>query len=257
MSLRQFGLRGVGLSLAGATLLLSGVATAQTAPRDVIINTEPGGGVSPSPSTTPTSTGTSGSTTTSSATRFDVRLINGQYTVVYIPDSTSTAYPWAVPTALGGGWSPEKRSTEIARRLQSYLPDGLVEMKTGVENGYNTVCVTTDRVPTCRIVFTVPPGQDPQTTRDRVFQNLTVADSGQTTQGVYTYGRTNRDNDILNQLGNVLGIGGKKPQATTSRDINLKPFLSKKDGGTAEKLVGGIPVKAPATTKTKPRIFSR
>jgi hypothetical protein len=250
MSLRQLGLRGVGLSLAGATLVLSSVAHAQTAPGGVVINTEPGS----VPTGSGTTTSTSGSTTTS-GTRFESRVVNGQYTVVYIPDNQSTAYSWAVPSALGGGWNPERRSAEIARRLQSYLPDGLVEMKTGVENGYNTVCVTTERVPTCRIVFTVPPGQDAMTTRDRVFQNLATADTGQLTQGVYTYGRSGRDNDIFGKIGDALGLGGKKTQATNSRTMNLKPFLSKKDGGTGEKLTGGTSIKAPTTTKAKPRIF--
>jgi hypothetical protein len=251
MLLRQFGLKGAGLAV-GAALLMGGSAIAQTTPGDVIINTEPG-------NTPGAPTGQTG-TTPASATRFDVRVINGQYTVVYLPDNQSTAYPWAVPSALGGGWSPERRSTEIARRLQSYLPDGLVEMKTGSENGYNTVCVTTERVPACRIVFTVPPGQDPQTTRDRVFQNLASADSGQTTQGVFTYGRNGRDGDILNQIGDVLGInrGQAATRKPASRDINLKPFLSQRDGGTGERLRNGVAVTKPASvkpTKAKPRIF--
>lgn len=251
MSLRQLGLRGVGLSV-GAAMLMGSAALAQTTPGDIIINTEPGSGSS----TDTSSTGTSGSTPTS-ATRFDVRVINGQYTVVYLPDNQSVAYPWAIPSAMGGGWSPERRSAEIARRLQSYLPDGLLEMKTGFENGYNTVCVTTERVPACRIVFTVPPGQDAQSTRDRVFQNLTVADSGQTTQGVYTYGRTGRDADVLRQIGNVLGIGGRRQTAQTSRDINLKPFLSPRDGGTGERLRNGIRLQKPAAkpTQARPKIF--
>jgi Circadian oscillating protein COP23 len=251
MSLRQLGLRGVGLSLAGATMLMSSVVSAQTTPGGVVVNTEPGGSVSTGTGTTPSPSGSA----TTSGTRFESRIVNGQYTVVYIPDNQATAFPWAVPSALGGGWNPERRSAEIARRLQSYLPDGLVEMKTGVENGYNTVCVTTERVPTCRIVFTVPPGQDPMTTRDRVFQNLATADTGQSTQGVYTYGRSNRDNDILGKIGNALGLGGKRPQATNSRTMNLKPFLSKKDGGTGEKLTGGVSIKSPTTPKARPRIF--
>lgn len=262
MSSRQFGLgfmgtlavKSVSLSV-GAAMLFSGIAAAApintgiriaqtTSPSgDVIINTEPGqsGGTSSS----------SGSTTPSpiNGVRFACQAQNGQPTVMYFPESQpSQAYPWAVPSTLGGGWSADRRCNEISRRLESYRPDGLVEMRTGTENGYNTICVTTDRVPACRIVLTVPTGQDPVVTRDRVFQNLTVADSGQQTQGVYTYGQKG-DSGILNQIGQVLGIGrnrsANRPTNTyRSGDINLKPFLDRKDGGTGERLGGGFAVRS-------------
>jgi hypothetical protein len=131
--------------------------------------------------------------------------------------------------------------------LESYRPDGLVEMQIGSENGYNTVCVTTEQVPSCRIVFTVPPGQDPVTTRDRVFQNLAIADSGETTQGVYTFAErapsSRGARSWLGQLGQVLQIDmtdllgpGPAPAvgAPASRlaAISLKPFLAPEDGGT-------------------------
>lgn len=256
-SFRKLALRGMGLSL-GAVMLASGAAFAQTSPStnsgDVIVDTQPDRG-SNSGSTTGSGTTTPSPITT--GTRFACQMNNGQQTVMYLPENQpNQLYPWAVPSAMGGGWSSDRRCNEIARRLESYRPDGLVEMKTGVENGYNTICVTTDRVPSCRIVLTVPRGQDPQLTRDRVFQNLSVADSGQTTQGVLTYGSNGRDGDILGQLGQVLG--GRRMPRLTSRDINLKPFLSPKDGGTGERLTGGIQVRSsrPAN-RTMPKLFKR
>lgn len=261
--IRNLVVRGTALSL-GAMMVASGAAMAQTtppSPGDVIINTTPdrGGSTNTPSSTIPSRPGdTTIPSPTAAGTRFACQTNNGQNTVMYFPESQpNQAYPWAVPSTLGGGWSSDRRCNEIARRLESYRPDGLVEMKTGSENGYNTICVTTDRVPSCRIVLTVPPGQDPTTTRDRVFQNLSVADSGQQTQGVLTYGEGR--SDILGQLGQVLGIGGRRSTAaTTNGNINLKPFLSPRDGGTGEKLVGGVQTRSPrSTTRTVPRLFRR
>ncbi|MBE9012229.1 hypothetical protein IQ250_18680 [Pseudanabaenaceae cyanobacterium LEGE 13415] len=240
--------RGTALSL-GALVLASGAAMAQNAPGDVVIPTEPDRG-----NTTPTRPGdTTIPSPTAAGTRFACQINNGQNTVMYFPESQpNQAYPWAVPSTLGGGWSSDRRCNEIARRLESYRPDGLVEMRTGFENGYNTICVTTDRVPSCRIVLTVPPGQDPTVTRDRVFQNLSVADSGQQTQGVVTFGGGR--SDVLDQIGRAIGIGTRR----SNGNINLKPFLSPKDGGTGERLIGGVQPRSnrPATITT-PRIFQR
>ncbi|MCS6959956.1 MAG: COP23 domain-containing protein [Pseudanabaenaceae cyanobacterium SKYGB_i_bin29] len=163
----------------------------------------------PEPATTGTTTGE----------RFICELRNGQLVVSYRPESDpNRSFPWAAPRTLGGGWSAERRCQEIARRLESYRPDGLDELRIGRENGYNTVCATTDRVPTCRIVFTVPPGQDPLLTRDRVFANLVSAEQGQVTAPVNTFAHQSfRFGDLwrLRQPG-----------------IKLKPFLAPADGGT-------------------------
>ena len=165
--------------------------------------------------------------------RFTCELQNGQYTVMYAPVSQpGQAYPWAVPEDMGSSWPAERRCNEISRRLEEYRPDGLVELQNDVENGYNTVCVTTEAVGGCRIVFTVPPGQDPQITRDSVFNNLVLADQGSTTEGVTTF--TEGDN-ILNDLGEALGLpsGNSNP---SSNGINLRPFLDAADGGTGTQL---------------------
>jgi hypothetical protein len=190
--------------------------------------------------------------------RFQCQNIDGQPTVLYSPQSQpDRLYPWAVPQALGGGWSPERRCREIARRLESYRPQGLVDMTVSVENGYDIVCVTTEQVPGCQIVFTVPPGQDPLVTRDRVFANLSLADTGQTTQGVYTFAGSNRSwvGEAVSVLEEITGRGGwsgdraprrSEPdqpwdQPAPSREyrstaIYLRPFLDPADGGTGQYL---------------------
>ena len=176
--------------------------------------------------------------------RFTCERVNGQYTVMYHPESQQgQAYPWATPSALGGGWTPELRCNEISRRLELYRPDGLVEMRNAVENNYNTVCVTTQKNQSCRIVLTVPPGQDPAGTRDRVFQNLTIADTGERTDAVNTFVEGDSSSQLLNQALNqglsALGIG--KNPARQSHNINLRPFLDRADGGTGSMLRRSIP----------------
>jgi hypothetical protein len=210
------------------------------------------------PSSSPT-VPSSTPTRASSDTRFTCEFINGEYTVMYHPESQpGDAYPWAVPREMGGGWTPERRCSEISRRLEFYREDGLLELTTGVENNYDTICVTTQVDPTaCQIVLTVPPGQDPQLTRDLIFENLLVADDGQQTQGVYTY--TNRDDNLLNQIGNVLGglRGGQSNTPQSPKDIDLRPFLDPADGGTGERLQGGQSAAPPTPQpeQRKPAIF--
>lgn len=172
--------------------------------------------------------------------RFACQYIDGEYVVMYYPQSQpGESYPWAKPTTLGGGWTPERRCTEISRRLESYRPDGLLEMRTSVENDYDIVCVTTQQNSDCRIVLTVPPGQDARVTRDRVFESLTVADSGQQTDAVTTF--TGNDRNVLGDLANELNLpsipGINMPSRRSSDAINLRPFLDPSDGGTGNQLV--------------------
>lgn len=169
--------------------------------------------------------------TESEASRFSCQLDDGRFTVMYHPQSQSDrAYPWATPTELGGGWTAERRCNEIARRLEFYRSDGLIELGTGVENGYNTVCVTTQADSRCRIVLTVPPGQDPQHTRDLVFENIATADSGESTEAVNTLDGNGNEIDLLE------GVLGVELPTQVHNGINLRPFLDPADGGTGELL---------------------
>jgi Circadian oscillating protein COP23 len=196
-------------------------------------------------STTTAAKDSNTSSTTASA-RFFCQVWNGQFTVMYSPESRSgEVFPWAVPKDLGNGWVAEKRCNEISRRLEEYRPDGLNELSTSTENGLNTVCATTQSNPKCRIVFTVPPGQDPLITRNSVFQNLTVADAGTMTQGVNTYsGNGNRNINTTDNLVNlglsILGSNSGWRSSYADRDINLRPYLSPRDGGTGRALTNGV-----------------
>jgi hypothetical protein len=254
MSLQEFGsvswsrlaASSTGVAL-GALMLMSGAANAASPAGDVVVPTESGSGGVGVP------TGGSTATPPLNTIRFACQMSGGASTVMYMPESQpNQAYAWAVPSNMGGGWSSDARCTEISRRLEAYRPDGLIEMKTAVENGYNTICVTTEQVPSCRIVLTVPQGQDPVALRDRVFQNLTIADSGQQTQGVAAYTDGGKNSNLLGQLGQVLGIGGKAPSAKpSSGNIDLRPFLDRKDGGTGDRLTGGVTVR-PAAIAPQP-----
>ncbi|MGF1514016.1 MAG: COP23 domain-containing protein [Elainellaceae cyanobacterium] len=181
-----------------------------------------------------------------SSTRFSCELADGEYTIMYSPESQpDTLYAWAAPGDMGGGWSADRRCAEISRRLELYRPDGLLELRTDIENGYDTVCATTEASSECRIVFTVPQGQDPLQTRDRVFENLAIANQGQETTAVNTY--TSGNDGILRQIGRELGLdlpggrsGSAAPSARPSAAINLRPFLDPADGGTGAALAGGI-----------------
>ncbi|GEM_PF-1179575 len=172
--------------------------------------------------------------------RFTCSVHEGKYTVMYHPESQpGEAYPWAIPSQMGDDWSPQRRCEVISSRLELYRPDGLVELSTGKLNGYDILCVTTEAVQECRLVLTVPVGQDPEITRDDIFESLTVADNGESTEGVYTF--TEGSNNPLNgALGGILNgdltilnqtLGGNT-SGRSGNGIYLKPFLDANDGGT-------------------------
>jgi hypothetical protein len=246
------------LSASSVNALPVNSAIAQGTPPDVIID-EPGSGTPPPP---PNSGGTSNG---DGDTSFNCEFTNGEYTVMYRPESQpNRSYPWAIPSQLGGGWTSEKRCAEITRRFESYRQDGLLELSTGSENGYNTICVTTQIDPAdCRIVLTVPPGQDPQLTRDLVFENLLTADDGQQTQGVYTY---SDGRQVIGEIGEILDRVGienadkiRKIDRQSPKNIDLRPFLDPSDGGTGAKLKKGranAPQRVnPSSSERKPSIF--
>jgi hypothetical protein len=187
-------------------------------------------------------------------TRFSCLNRGGEYTVMYQPESRpGEGFPWAVPQAMGGGWSAESRCFEIARRLEEYRPDGLIELQTGRENGYNTLCVTSEDNPDCRIVLTVPTNRDPIATRNAVFDNLVVADTGEQTTGVSTYAGGAGDG----LTGELVSLGSKifgRRTQTLSSDrgaVRLKPFLDRADGGSATNLRNGIQLKSSQSNGAK------
>ena len=175
--------------------------------------------------------------------RFECQLSNGEFTVMYLPESQpDQAYPWATPADMGGGWTAENRCYTISERLEAYRPEGLTELQVGIENGYDIVCATTEQEPgLCKIVFTVPPGQNPVVTRDRVFENLALADSGTDTTVVNTF---TGSSNILGQITDAFGLSFPSSTAPNRDGINLKPFLDANDGGT------GTALSRPAASRT-------
>ena len=169
--------------------------------------------------------------------RFECQISNGEYTVMYLPKSQpDQAYVWATPQEMGGGWTAENRCYTISERLEAYRPEGLTELQVGTENGYDIVCATTEQEPgLCKIVFTVPPGQNAVATRDLVFENLTLADSGSDTAVVNTFTGSG-SNDILGQITSALELPFPSRRASNRDGINLKPFLDPNDGGTGSAL---------------------
>lgn len=178
-----------------------------------------------------------GNSQVSNDARFECQLYGGQYTVMYSPESQpDQAYPWATPASMGGGWDAQKRCNTISDRLEAYRPEGLAELQVGTENGYDIVCATTEQIPgQCKIVFTVPPGQNPVATRDRVFENLTLADAGNNTNIVNTFTGSGGSN-ILGQISEALNLPLPARRHSASNGINLKPFLDAADGGTGTAL---------------------
>ncbi len=211
--------------------------------------------------TTNIPTGSSTTTPNDGIARFSCQLANNQWTVMYQPQSQPNQYfAWAAPKQLGGGWTAQRRCQEISRRLEAYRPDGLQELRNDITNNYNTICVTTQRIPACQLVLTIPPGQDPVTTRNQIFQNLLTADSGQDTQAVNTYadnGKNSGLNSLLNLGRSVIG-GNRNQQVTASSGgINLRPFLAPEDGGTGSKLnsLASIRTNRPSNTRLNPNKF--
>ena len=162
---------------------------------------------------------------------------------MYQPESQPGKYfAWATPRTLGGGWNAQRRCQTIAQRLETYRPDGLLELRNSRLNGYDTLCVTTGRNSDCRLILTVPPGQDPVITRNQIFNNLITADSGQETIGVNTYTSTgNEIESILNSTGIFARRSRRAASRAVSKDaINLKSFLDRSDYGNGRALRGGV-----------------
>jgi hypothetical protein len=77
--------------------------------------------------------------------------------------------------------------------------------------------------------------------RDRVFGNLTVADSGRQTTAVTTF--SGDDDNLINDIGVAIGVDLSSIGRATNRrsransgNIDLRPFLDEADGGTGARL---------------------
>lgn len=245
-------------SLSISLFMGNSVAFAQS--DSVVVPTVPSGSTTTVPSGSPTNIPPTSTTPVDSSARFSCQNYNGQYTVMYQPQSRQGQFfAWAAPQGLGGGWTAQSRCEAIANRLELYRPDGLQELRIARENNENIICVTTEANPGCRILLTVPRNKDPQTIRSSIFSNLASADNGQQTTAVNTY--ANRGQGGVNELYNLgRTILGGNNQANSSRNgINLKPFLAREDGGTATNLRNGVSIgrQYPPQNRTilNPRLF--
>lgn len=233
--LAKSAVKGMSISLGVALLLGGGIAQSQIEPNNVRI-----------PDRETEAEGPSDNEQQTANARFTCEVMNDGYTVMYHPKSQpDRSYEWAQPRAMGGGWSEDRRCAEIARRLEFYRPDGLQELAVSQVNNYDIICVTTQNNPECRIVLTVPPGEDATLIRDRVFENLTVADSGQQTDAVNALVDTGESN-VLGTVEDILGIpvpgqNNNSPTRTNRGGINLQPFLDPADGGTGTQLNQTMP----------------
>lgn len=189
--------------------------------------------------------------------RFTCQLERGKYTVMYYPQNQDRqSYPWAVPSDLGNGWTAQRRCSEISRRLEMYRPDRLLELKIGRENNYDTICVTTQRDNSCRIILTIPPGKNSEITRAQIFQTLIAAEKRQYTQGVNAFTNGKTGGSIINQLDRIFNgnLSQQNNSSFSKNVINLRPFLAPSDGGTGSRLQNSLPNTAPTPTpiQTKP-----
>jgi len=141
----------------------------------------------------------SSSPVSDSQTRFACEFVNGQYTVMYQPESQPNQSFPATPAAMGDGWTSERRCNEISQRLESYRPDG-IELRTDVENNYNTVrekLKTTRPAGLCSPFLPVKIRLQPAIA---FLQNLTVADNGEQTTATYV-NRGRQGNEISCLIG--------------------------------------------------------
>ena len=169
------------------------------------------------------------------------KAVGDEYIVMYSPKSQpGESYAWARPTELGNDWTPERRCNAISNRLESYRPDGLLELRTAVLNNENIVCVTSQEIADCRIVLTVPPEQSAAETRDGVFDNIRTADGGQVTDAVTTL---TSSSPAFQTFGNLLsGLGSSRRGGLLggSSGTDLRPFLDPSDGGTGTQIERGF-----------------
>jgi Circadian oscillating protein COP23 len=73
---------------------------------------------------------------------------------------------------FGRNYPPEMRCQIVSERFQQYYEHGLLDfIKTERIRGYDTVCVARSEGGSCegRILFTLPPGQDPNNAIEAVF----------------------------------------------------------------------------------------
>ena len=122
----------------------------------------------------------------------DVQRGGDVWTVMY-RKNRKNSQPWLkMVTTLGGNWTPFERCQEIARRLEMYREDGLLELTyRSYPNTPNqdVICAKTKKSgANCPLVITLNPGADGYQTLREMTASLTGGDGiYQSSDGKTTY----------------------------------------------------------------------
>ena len=139
--------------------------------------------------------------------RFSCQLLadldrGGDVWAVMYRQNRKNNQPWLkMVTTLGGNWTPLERCQEIARRLEMYREDGLLELT--YRSDPNTpnqevICAKTKQSgDNCPLVITLNPGADGYETLREMTASLTGGDGiYQSSDGQTTYQFT-RENPVI------------------------------------------------------------
>jgi Circadian oscillating protein COP23 len=107
----------------------------------------------------------------SSVNRYYCGTSDGVPTTMYTDGIASSALIRWVFTGFRD-WPPQLRCEEVAQRFQQYQDEGTLEfITTGHMGGYDVVCVASEYGGPCgdRVLFTLPPGRDPNQALQKIF----------------------------------------------------------------------------------------
>ena len=153
--------------------------------------------------------------------RPDKHLGGDVYTVMYRHDQGRKPWLKMVSTLGDGNWPPHRRCEEIARRLEIFRSDGLLELYSTIDTQLqqHLICARTKNSgPVCELLVTLKPGADPDEELYRMSQSL-IPES----------------NVKNNPQGN---ISSSSQSNSTDRSqplvVDLRPFLSEEDRQAGE-----------------------
>jgi len=147
--------------------------------------------------------------------RQDKSLGSDVYTVMYRHDKDRK--PWLkMVSTLGGGFTPDKRCEEIARRLEIFRSDGLLELYSTLDTQLNQhlICARTKNSGLgCQLLVTLNRGADPDEELWRMSQSLIPG------------------SNVNNNPQANISSSSESPTRDRSQPlvVDLRPFLSEED----------------------------